>query len=542
MKTLYADGTVELHHADCLDVLRAMPDASIDSVVTDPPYGLADHHPKVIEAALRAWLSGDREYVPNGRGFMGREWDKFVPPPAVWDECFRVLKPGGHLLAFAAPRTADLMTMSIRLAGFDIRDSIKWIYAQGFPKGGDIGKAIDRMRADRGDVLHVTAWLNAACLAAGFTRKQVDAAFGFNGMASHWTSLQGKAATVPTNEQWTHLQELLGFDNEMTAEVHRLNARKGDVGENFAAREVVGSRHAGLANGNGSIFLSGSAGADERGHVAVTTAASEAAKRWQGWNTQLKPAHEPIVVARKSTGFNTTAANVLEHGTGALNIDACRIAGSSENARTNKGRGLGYMGGDAERGAWTGDDGRWPTNVVMSHAPLLDDGGDVLGDACADGCVSGCPVADLDQQSGQRRAGGDITGAERSNKFSNAYGEIKGRSAYTKHRDEGGASRFLPVFRFESKAPGKERPRATDGTQHVSVKPLGFMRWLVRLVTRPGGKVVDPFGGTATTAEACVLEGFECVVMENHSPYLPLIDARLSKPLQPTLDIFGGGA
>ncbi|MEU8158016.1 DNA methyltransferase [Micromonospora sp. NPDC048986] len=538
MKT-YADGAVEVHHADCLDVLRAMPDASVDSVVCDPPYGLADHHPRVIEAALRAWLNGDREHVPDGKGFMGREWDRFVPPPAVWDECLRVLKPGGHLLAFAAPRTADLMTMSIRLAGFEIRDSINWVFAQGFPKGQDLGKSIDRMRADRADVLQVTAWLNAARLAAGVTHKQIDTEFGFNGMASHWTTLKGKAAIIPTDEQWDRLQLLLGFGDEMTAEVRRLNARKGSVGENFAAREVIGSRHAGLSSGNGSIFLRGASGRDERGHVAVTSAASEAAHRWQGWNTTLKPAHEPIVVARKSTGFNSVVANVLEHDTGGLNIDGCRIPGRD---RTDYGLGIATRSRGATFGApslsadFDSDKGRWPTNVVMSHAPLGDVDGQVDGDACVAGCVPGCPVAEVDQQSG--------TTTSRSAQPRSGKAGAGWRTTHTgaEYDDAGGASRFLPVFRFETKASSGERPRGVDGTRHVSVKPLGLIRWLVRLVTPPGGTVVDPFLGSGTTAEACVIEGFRCIGMENHAPYLSLIDARLSKPLQPALDLFGGAA
>lgn len=132
MNPYYADDRVTLYGGDALAVLASLPDASVDAVITDPPYGLADLPPATVAKALAAWLSGDREHVPDGRGFMGREWDKFVPPPAVWDECARVLKPGGHLLAFAAPRTADLMGLSIRLAGLEVRDSLHWIYGSGF--------------------------------------------------------------------------------------------------------------------------------------------------------------------------------------------------------------------------------------------------------------------------------------------------------------------------------------------------------------------------------------------------------------------------
>jgi DNA modification methylase len=527
VSVFYADDAVTVHHGDCLDVLRAMPDASVDAVCTDPPYGLADHHPRVIAAALSAWLAGDREHVPDGKGFMGRDWDRFVPPPAVWDECWRVLKPGGHLLAFAAPRTADLMGMSIRLAGFEIRDSIKWIYASGFPKGQDVGKAVDRMRDDRADVLRVTAWLNSARLAAGVTHKQIDAAFGFNGMASHWTSVQGKAAIVPTWEQWVRLQGLLGFGTDMNDEVRRLNERKGSVGESWASREVVGVGH--RVRRESTVQFAGLSD----GEFPVTAAASEDARRWQGWNTNLKPAHEPIVVARKSTGFNSTVANVLEHGTGALNVGACRVGGEE---RTNPAGGAsslqrvsrveqGYRDTiTASVGEASTVTGRWPSNVVMSHAP-----------DCTDVCLPGCPVAELDHQSGTSTS---RTAAPRTGRQGDGW-RMKATGA--EYDDQGGASRFFPVFRFESKAGSAERPRV-DGVAHSTVKPLSLMRWLVRLVTPPGGVVLEPFAGSGTTAEACVLEGFRCIAVERDATYLPLITARLSKPLQPSLDLFGGAA
>lgn len=132
---VYTDDTVTLHHGDALDVLREIPGSSIDAVVTDPPYGLAEHKPTTILTAMTAWASGDRDHVPDGKGFMGRDWDRFVPPPAVWDEALRVLKPGGWLLCFAGTRTVDLMGLSIRLAEFEIRDTITWMHSQGFPKG-----------------------------------------------------------------------------------------------------------------------------------------------------------------------------------------------------------------------------------------------------------------------------------------------------------------------------------------------------------------------------------------------------------------------
>jgi len=128
---------------DCLDVLRELPDNSIDSVVTDPPYGLSKEPD--IEEVLTKWMAGE-DYTHRGGGFMGKTWDSFVPGPSIWREVYRVLKPGGHALVFAGTRTQDLMTVSLRLAGFEIRDVIAWLYFSGFPKSLDVGKAFDRRR------------------------------------------------------------------------------------------------------------------------------------------------------------------------------------------------------------------------------------------------------------------------------------------------------------------------------------------------------------------------------------------------------------
>src|SRR5699024_7545053 len=134
----------DVRHGDCLAVLQAMPDNSVDSIVTDPPYGLSNTGPDNVADTITRWATGERDHIPTGRGFMGQAWDGFVPPPAVWDECLRVLKPGGHMAVFAGSRTQDLMGLSIRLAGFDIRDGIGWIYGSGFPKSMDVSKAIDK--------------------------------------------------------------------------------------------------------------------------------------------------------------------------------------------------------------------------------------------------------------------------------------------------------------------------------------------------------------------------------------------------------------
>jgi site-specific DNA-methyltransferase (adenine-specific) len=452
MKAFYEDDTVQLYLGDCLDILPTLADVSVDAIVCDPPYGLADHHPRVIAETLAAWLAGDRASVPDGRGFMGREWDRFVPPPAVWDECLRVLKPGGHLLAFSAPRTVDLMTLSIRLAGFEIRDSLMWVFGSGMPKGQNIGKAIDK--------------------AAGVER-----------------------AVVGRRDRY----------------------RDGRERQNLGDRnEVYGT------------------GLTANGVVDVTAPATDDAARWEGWNTQLRPAHEPIVLARKSTGFNTIVANVLEHGTGAINVDGCRTATVSAGPGTTPQSSVagrrGSMAGSLDRVDYDGSAGRWPTNVLLGHGPDCIDGGD---------CQTGCPVADMDRQSGiSTSPTGSVKGQRRS-------GGIMGQAAGSKisnsgHGDTGGASRYFPIFRYEAKAPKVERPRLADGTAWPTVKPLALMRWLVRLVTPPGGTVLDWCAGTGTTLEAARLEGFNSIGVEREKDAAELCRIRLAKPYM--TDLFGGAA
>lgn len=438
---------VALYLGDCLDVLREMPDESVDAVVCDPPYALAELSTALVLEAIGAWMGGDRDFVPQGRGgFMGRDWDRFVPPPGVWDECLRVLKPGGHLLAFAGARTVDLMGLSIRIAGFEIRDGIEWIYGSGMPKGQNISKAIDK--------------------AAGAAREVVGAS-------------------------------------------------------PYASRKPHGTWTGGIYGGEPA----------HRGGPTITAPATNEAQAWEGWNTSLRPAHEPIIMARKPVP-GTVAANVVEHGTGALNIGACRVEGGSRPLVLSDRTTGNNTYGDGLHGSYAAGEttvGRWPTNLVFTHsAACVEDGP----------CALDCPVGELDRQSGVRRSGGNLTGSEPGARFVDAYGECQARTPYVQRRDEGGASRYFPTFRYEAKAPASERPKLPDGTAHPTVKPLELMRWLVRLVTPPGGVVLDPFAGSGTTGEAVFLEGFDAVLVEREREYCELIKARLSKPMSPTL--FGG--
>lgn len=231
--------------------------------------------------------------------------------------------------------------------------------------------------------------------------------------------------------------------------------------------------------------------------------------------TALKPAWEPIVVGRKPLA-GTVAANVAEHGTGALNIDGCRV---SPGTPVSGGGGWAAHRGEETEG-WDRpyvngafktephDAGRWPPNVLLSE------------DA----------AAELDRQSGTSVS--RIGSPRRSAVPGDGYGITHTGAEYA---DAGGASRFFPVFRYEAKADAYERPRLPDGTQWPTVKPVPLMQWLVRLVTPPGGKVLDLFCGTGTTGEACTIEGFDCILLDRDPQALALTRVRLAKPVQPSL-------
>jgi DNA modification methylase len=347
---------VELLHGDCLERLQELPDCSVDACVTDPPYGLS---------------------------FMGKKWDYDVPGEDIWRECLRVLKPGGHLLAFAGTRTQHRMAVRIEDAGFEIRDMIAWVYGQGFPKSLDVSKAIDK--------------------AAG-TEREVTGTMGKCGMAT-------AAENYENNKKWSGLRR--------------------------------------------------------------DTPATPEAQQWDGWGTALKPALEPITVARKPFK-GTVAANVLEHGTGAINIDGCRV-GTEERfnlAAGNKAGGnslnmsaVGMPDADGKTCV-----GRWPAN-------LIHDGSD--------------EVTEL-------------------------FGDVQ---------------RFF----YCAKASKADR---SEGNTHPTVKPTDLMRYLCRLVTPPGGIVLDPFMGSGSTGKAAMLDGFRFIGIERDPTYFESARRRLQMTAHYQEDLF----
>ena len=268
-------------HGESTEVLKGLDDNSVDSVVCDPPYGLSKEPD--ITKVLSEWVSGDASFVPDGKGFMSKEWDGFVPPPSLWREVYRVLKPGGHALVFAGTRTQDLMTISLRLAGFEVRDVIEWLYFSGFPKSHDVSKAFDRRNGRNYPDDDFREYLKERARSAGMTGAQVDRELGTNGMWGHYVGRSQPA--FPTVDAWQRMKTLLNLDNRYDEIIYRVEAE----------REKVGESDKGSATG--SIVTTGTGSLSKV--YDITAPATELAHKWAGWGTSTKPSHEPVIVVSK---------------------------------------------------------------------------------------------------------------------------------------------------------------------------------------------------------------------------------------------------
>ena len=419
-------------HGDCLEELKKLEDNSVDAVVTDPPYGLSNTKPAQVADVLKAWVTGDTVSVPAKRGgFMGKDWDSFVPPPAVWEECMRVLKPGGHMAVFAGARTQDLMGLSIRLAGFEIRDTLGWVYGSGFPKSMDISKAIDKGQGlSKSRAYEFTEWMRST----GITAREINEATGTSQESGHL--LAGPNHSQPhiaTADLFDKLRPLLP---EVPERIERLVAeRTGIEWTDYVKREVVGAGKSGKTYGMGGLR-----GVEtSTGSFDLTAPATSEAQRWDGWGTSLKPAIEPIILARKPLD-GTVANNVLAHGVGGLNIDACRVPSDEITGWGGAGAGGGTWNSENMRLGKDGDarpvQGRFPANVLLDeHA-----------------------AKEMDEQSGNLSPG-NRPKVRNSDGDRSVYGEYKGQKHLAGGRlGSGGASRFFPVFKYQAKAPKKERP------------------------------------------------------------------------------------
>lgn len=425
MKNTFNEIHFDIRLGDCLDVLKDLKENSVDSIVCDPPYGLS---------------------------FMGKKWDYDVPSQEIWEECLRVLKPGGHLLAFAGSRTYHRMAVRIEDAGFEIRDQIMWIYGSGFPKSHNIAKAVD--------------------------------------------------------EKLGNQRKIISIVESGAGPLKRGHVNKG---------------------GGGGLSI----GTERSPKYQITKGNSE----WEGWGTALKPAHEPIVMARKPFKGNV-AQNVLDWGTGGINIDDSRIEihpkdhimkypnYSNGEYKSKYENGSSYTHGTQVQ---INPEGRFPANVILDkEAGKL-----------------------LDNQSGTRKG---FSGGGGPTRFGGASGGEK-LETYNYHNDNGGASRFFYCPKaskkdrnegledFEDKQrvnyggfhseegliannrnPDKRLPTKNN---HPTIKPTDLMRYLIRMVTPSGGITLDPFMGSGSTGKAALKAGFSFIGIEREKEYFEIAKARL---------------
>jgi DNA modification methylase len=407
--------TAQLFHEDCREAIKRIPSDSLDSCVTDPPYALVSTLKRFANSPrTEASMPTAGPYARASRGFMGQTWDtgETAFSTEFWAEVYRVLKPGAFVAAFGASRGYHRMACAIEDAGFEIRDSLMWVYGTGFPKSHDVSKGVDK---------HLGA--------------------------------------------------------------ERIVTREGAV----------------KRDGYGDDWDTGPSTDRPRKDLPATPAAQE----WEGWGTALKPAFEPIVLARKPLSEGTVAANVLRWRTGALNIGASRVPSPDGVARVQHHKTgaesmfSGINGGTLVEPSF---DGRWPANVVH-------DGSDEV--------VGMFPVTSSGKIESHHKRTVETT--------TEVFGKY-GKPSTVSHGDSGSAARFF----YSAKASKADR----NGSKHPTVKPIALMEWLATLITPPGGTILDPFAGSGTTGAAAVRRGFSVVLCEREAEYVQDIKARFGVDIQ----------
>jgi site-specific DNA-methyltransferase (adenine-specific) len=447
-------GDARVVFGDCRDVLKTLADCSVDSVVTDPPYEL---------------------------GFMGKKWDStgIAYDVSVWEECLRVLKPGGHILAFGGSRTWHRMAVAIEDAGFEIRDSIAWMYGSGFPKSLDVSKAIDKRGGTVAGFEVFRDSVKAAMTKNGVSRNSLQAALG-NFMLAHYLTA-GAQPAIPNWNDYQIIRDTVGlgesFDDLFRPEAERVVTGKKSW-SNSLNHFVPGENHT------------------KRVNLDETSAHTAEAQQWEGWGTALKPAFEPIFVGRKPFAKGSTVAqNVLLHGVGGLNIDASRIGSRAEKPQKRPASASGVGNGGVayaprEILANTYAQGRWPANVILDEFS----------------------AGLLDEQSG-----------ENPSRFYYC--------AKASKRDRNEGLEDMEIVEGKRTHSGGEdtrgRPVPQNRNIHPTVKPTALMRYLIKLVTPAGGVVLDPFTGSGSTGKAALLDGYKFVGAELTEEYLPIIEGRL---------------
>ena len=504
-------------NGDNIDLLKNYPDNYFDAVVTDPPYGLGKE-PNALEV-MEAWVK-DGYHEIKGSGFMGKEWDAFVPQPIFWKEVFRVLKHGGHVLAFYGTRTYDWGVMAMRFAGFEIRDSITWHYGSGFPKSHNISKAIDKLHGAEREVIGTKE--------RGSVEEAKERGVGFLSDPANRNNVKQfgygtELITAPSTEaakQWD------GWGTALKPASEPIVLARKPLEKGLSIAENV------LKWGTGGINIDGS----RIGHNEEQKFTNRE-QRKEGWNMD-------------NCGFDSTkntTASANPQGRFPANLilthhPECECKGMK------KVKGIG--GGQANH------IGKEINNSILGKGykrgnvlPYSDENGEETVENWD--CHEDCPIRIMDEQSGVLKSGA-MDSITKGGKF-NVYGEMAERRVVNP-ASEGGASRFFYCAKasksernkglegFEEKEMGRNQSSLDGGKMltgsgnersnakqnfHPTVKPIKLMQYLVKLITPPNGKVLDPFCGSGTTGIACKLEGFEFVGMEQDPEYTKIAQSRI---------------
>lgn len=450
----------KVYNLDCLEFMKTLPDNSIDSIVTDPPYGLSQ--PPDIYEVLKCWMNGE-PFKHSKKGFMSAEWDSFVPGPEFFKEMYRIMKPGAHIACFAGSRTQDLMGIAIRMAGFEIKDTIFFLHSSGFPKNHNIPVNIDKK---------------------------------------------------------------LGYKPK-----------------------IIGQKQAGMGTGDSFGMRQAEGSNSEAERVApVYEATSDEAKKWEGFGTALKPAYEPIILAKKPNEKGLSIAeNVLKWGTGAINIKGCRVGSETRwnsSAKSSNGSfvaspksGVDYIGQEVE--------GRWPADIVH-------DGSDKILDMFAE-----FGETKSSKSSSLRKTGTNGSFLSNGGNFqTQAYGDEGSPSRMFNSLEYDEEDLDLMFYHcakpsiadkdeglekyFEAKQkPGEYCLSSHNGESrlekslprfniHPTIKSTNLMRWLCKLVTPPNGLIYDPFSGSGSTGKAAGIDGFDFIGTEMDEEFCKIANIRLN--------------
>ena len=414
MSKYFEEPEATIYHGNCLEELKNLADNSVDAIVTDPPYGLGDSDPDYILNALKMWIGGDREHIPAGKGFMGKQWDAFVPPSAVWDECFRVLKPGGHILVFAGTRTQDLMGLSVRMAGFEIRDSIAWIYGQGFPKSLDISKQLDKMAGAEREVIGSAG--NAPDLRdVGAKSKE---AIGIDKLSFGQVQDAERTEILITAPSTDDAKKWSGWGTALKPALEPIIVGRKPLSEKNVASNV-------LKWGTGGINIDGSRIGTEQRTDTITENGFGNNFMDDGWVPSGKT-YEKTVTGRFPSNV------ILQHS------DGCTPTGQVITGKTSAGNRTATFG---TQETVSGGDGSGGFDGYEYKIEVYQ-------------CVDGCPIKELNEQSGVTKSGQPREDRGTGGIWSEGNGVPVGQQ----YGDAGGASRFFhqttpdeePIGRFPS--------------------------------------------------------------------------------------------